>query len=216
MEAVWKIEVDDFPAFIVVDDKGNDFFDLVRREAAATRVQRRLNVTGSARHYPSRSRTIRPRRPAAGTTMGPVEALLEREHLLDEIAGLQRSVGTRGGCLVWLGGEAGVGKSTLVNAAAATSAGRILIGHCDALSTPRPLGPLLDMASNGADRVGPSAGERRDPSRALRRDARRARVPRPRRHRGRALGRRRHRRPAPVSRPTDHADPVGVDRHVPQ
>ncbi|MGA0065035.1 MAG: fumarate hydratase [Ilumatobacteraceae bacterium] len=29
MEAVWKIEVKDFPAFIVVDDKGNDFFDLV-------------------------------------------------------------------------------------------------------------------------------------------------------------------------------------------
>jgi fumarate hydratase class I len=27
MEAVWKIEVEDFPAFVVVDDKGNDFFD---------------------------------------------------------------------------------------------------------------------------------------------------------------------------------------------
>ena len=26
MEAVFKIEVVDFPAFIVVDDKGNDFF----------------------------------------------------------------------------------------------------------------------------------------------------------------------------------------------
>lgn len=26
MEAVWKIEIEDFPAFIVVDDKGNDFF----------------------------------------------------------------------------------------------------------------------------------------------------------------------------------------------
>src|SRR5699024_2707532 len=26
MEAVWKIDVDDFPAFIVVDDKGEDFF----------------------------------------------------------------------------------------------------------------------------------------------------------------------------------------------
>ena len=31
MEAVWKIEVEDFPAFIVVDDKGNDFFDLVNK-----------------------------------------------------------------------------------------------------------------------------------------------------------------------------------------
>jgi fumarate hydratase class I len=26
MEAVWRIEVVDFPAFIVIDDKGNDFF----------------------------------------------------------------------------------------------------------------------------------------------------------------------------------------------
>ncbi len=37
MEAVWKIEVRDFPAFIVVDDKGNDFF-------AATQ----MSVTSSA------------------------------------------------------------------------------------------------------------------------------------------------------------------------
>ncbi|MCY3607655.1 MAG: fumarate hydratase [Acidimicrobiaceae bacterium] len=29
MEAVWQIEVEDFPAFIVVDDKGNDFFSEV-------------------------------------------------------------------------------------------------------------------------------------------------------------------------------------------
>lgn len=26
MEAIWKIEVEDFPAFILVDDKGHDFF----------------------------------------------------------------------------------------------------------------------------------------------------------------------------------------------
>lgn len=31
MEAVWRIEVEDFPAFIIVDDKGNDFFDEVSR-----------------------------------------------------------------------------------------------------------------------------------------------------------------------------------------
>ncbi len=31
MEAVWKIEVEDFPAFIIVDDKGNDFFQTVSR-----------------------------------------------------------------------------------------------------------------------------------------------------------------------------------------
>ena len=31
MEAVWKIEVEDFPAFVVVDDKGNDFFQEVSK-----------------------------------------------------------------------------------------------------------------------------------------------------------------------------------------
>ncbi len=29
MEAIWRIRVEDFPAFIVVDDKGGDFFDEV-------------------------------------------------------------------------------------------------------------------------------------------------------------------------------------------
>ena len=39
MEAVWKIEVKDFPAFIVVDDKGNDFFEIVNTTANGTTVQ---------------------------------------------------------------------------------------------------------------------------------------------------------------------------------
>lgn len=32
MEAIWKIEVKDFPAFIIVDDKGNDFFAQIRAQ----------------------------------------------------------------------------------------------------------------------------------------------------------------------------------------
>jgi fumarate hydratase, class I len=38
MEAIWKIEVKDFPAFIVVDDKGNDFFELVNKPYKGTPV----------------------------------------------------------------------------------------------------------------------------------------------------------------------------------
>ena len=34
MEAVWKIEVTDFPAFILVDDKGNDFFQQIKPRTA--------------------------------------------------------------------------------------------------------------------------------------------------------------------------------------
>ncbi|HMT32004.1 MAG TPA: fumarate hydratase [Dermatophilaceae bacterium] len=36
MEAVWKIEVEDFPAFVVVDDKGNDFFASVTTPSVLT------------------------------------------------------------------------------------------------------------------------------------------------------------------------------------
>ena len=36
MEAVWRIEVEDFPAFVVVDDKGNDFFEEVVRSRPVT------------------------------------------------------------------------------------------------------------------------------------------------------------------------------------
>ncbi|MDO5092324.1 MAG: fumarate hydratase [Propionibacteriaceae bacterium] len=36
MEAIWRIEVEDFPAFIVVDDKGNDFFAEVAQPAILT------------------------------------------------------------------------------------------------------------------------------------------------------------------------------------
>jgi fumarate hydratase class I len=35
MEAIWKIEVEDFPAYILVDDKGNDFFKQIAEQAAA-------------------------------------------------------------------------------------------------------------------------------------------------------------------------------------
>ncbi|MBP7180666.1 MAG: Fumarate hydratase class I, aerobic [Bacteroidetes bacterium ADurb.BinA261] len=35
MEAIWKIEVEDFPAFILVDDKGNDFFKVVTQPNCA-------------------------------------------------------------------------------------------------------------------------------------------------------------------------------------
>ena len=38
MEAIWKIDVQNFPAFIVVDDKGNDFFDLVNKPFGGTPV----------------------------------------------------------------------------------------------------------------------------------------------------------------------------------
>ena len=74
----------------------------------------------------------------------PDVSLLEREQHLAELSGwLERAAAGRGS-LVLIGGEAGSGKSTLVREFAA---GRdALTGWCDPLVTPRPLGPLLDVA----------------------------------------------------------------------
>jgi fumarate hydratase class I len=47
MEAVWRIEVEDFPAFVVVDDKGNDFFAEVTKPMA-TSIPRRSGMPPQA------------------------------------------------------------------------------------------------------------------------------------------------------------------------
>jgi fumarate hydratase class I len=39
MEAIWKIEVEDFPAFILVDDKGNDFFRQIQSSQCSACVK---------------------------------------------------------------------------------------------------------------------------------------------------------------------------------
>jgi tartrate dehydratase beta subunit/fumarate hydratase class I family protein len=39
MEAIWRIEVEKFPAFIVIDDKGNDFYaDIASRRPELLRI----------------------------------------------------------------------------------------------------------------------------------------------------------------------------------
>ena len=59
------------------------------------------------------------------------------------------------GRLVLIGGEAGIGKSALVRAfCEGTRGDRVLRGACDALFTPRPLGPFVDIA----DEVGGELG----------------------------------------------------------
>lgn len=75
--------------------------------------------------------------------------IFERDrHLAELISLLRDSVATHGR-LVLLGGEAGVGKTTLVNLfrASVGKTAHVFIGSCDPLSTPRPLGPLLDVAA---------------------------------------------------------------------
>src|SRR5215217_2245167 len=74
--------------------------------------------------------------------------LLEREAYLGELGGLLREAAGGNGRVAFVGGEAGVGKSALVRAFGGEvgRTARVLTGACDPATTPRPLGPLADIA----------------------------------------------------------------------
>ena len=74
--------------------------------------------------------------------------ILEREDELEQLRRLLDDIDSSGGRVVLVRGEAGIGKSALVTAFAAESENRahVLIGGCDDLLIPQPLGPFWDMA----------------------------------------------------------------------
>jgi len=92
--------------------------------------------------------------------------LLERETALARLGQWRVEAASGSGRLVFLAGEAGVGKTALLRQIATATADPVLWGACDPLSLPRPLGPLLDIA--------PAVGGELE--RALRTDAKRDRV----------------------------------------
>ena len=74
--------------------------------------------------------------------------LLEREQPLDVLVERARHAVAGSGSVVLVAGEAGVGKTVLLRAVVERVQGKAqpLWGMCDSLSTPRPLGPLRDVA----------------------------------------------------------------------
>jgi DNA-binding winged helix-turn-helix (wHTH) protein len=77
----------------------------------------------------------------------PAEAspLLEREEALDVLHGAIADAGAGHGRVVLVAGEAGIGKTALVRTLAAGDV-RVVVGACDDLVTPRPLGAVHDLA----------------------------------------------------------------------
>jgi predicted ATPase len=75
--------------------------------------------------------------------------LIERHDALDALAATLARVRSGAGQVVLIGAEAGGGKSTVVERFldGLPTDVRVRRGWCDALSTPRPLGPFLDMGS---------------------------------------------------------------------
>jgi DNA-binding CsgD family transcriptional regulator/tetratricopeptide (TPR) repeat protein len=73
--------------------------------------------------------------------------LLEREQSLADLAVWLDAAVRAGGCITLVAGEAGIGKTTLLQEFAQRQGNpHVLWGACDALFTPRPLGPLHDIA----------------------------------------------------------------------
>ena len=110
-----------------------------------TETAARLLSAGASRSAP---------RPSRAGTIPPV-TLQERD---DDLAFLVERLGRardgRGGVVI-VTGESGAGKSTLLQAFADGDGrrGPVLWGACDPLTTPRPLGPLHDVADQLGDDV---------------------------------------------------------------
>ena len=73
--------------------------------------------------------------------------VLEREDALEQLDGLLGEAAWRRGRLVLVRGEAGIGKSTLVDEFTSGRSARTLWGFCDPLVPPRPLAPIFDIAA---------------------------------------------------------------------
>jgi DNA-binding CsgD family transcriptional regulator/tetratricopeptide (TPR) repeat protein len=93
--------------------------------------------------------------------------LLERETHLDQLGSALRDAAAGRGRVVVVAGQAGMGKTVLLDAFLRTrcSGARVLSAACDDLATPRPLGPLLDLSPDLSDELRDALAGDLDPGR---------------------------------------------------
>src|SRR5690242_15974236 len=91
------------------------------------------------------------------------DVLVERDPFLAPLLGWVPGAQTRSGRLVLLGGEAGVGKSSLIGLLATRVDAEVTVrrGFCDNVATPPPLGPVIDALPELADRIEETTGSTR-------------------------------------------------------
>ena len=95
--------------------------------------------------------------------------ILEREAELSVLADAVRAAAGRRGSVVLVMGEAGIGKSSLVEALRShlPAEGRLLVGYCDDLATPRTLGPFRDLAGSVGTEFSQAVADGSDRDRVL-------------------------------------------------
>lgn len=121
--------------------------------AGSSRIARRLAVViarkGRLPAFGRRATVDRgPDAPRAGWYVGAV-TLIERSALLARLNAHAAAAHSGSGSVVLVGGEAGVGKTSLLRAFVAGEGerSRVLWGACEPFVTPEPLGPFRDMAA---------------------------------------------------------------------
>ena len=137
--------------------------------------------------------------------------LVERHAELAALSDCLEETRTGTGTLVLVGGEAGAGKSALVSRFLGEVAVPVVAGFCDGVATPRPLGPVIEIAAQlEVDTSLPRDDLFAAVLAALRQRGRGGA------RRGRALGRRRDRGVPALPRPASGPGPGGADRDLPQ
>lgn len=93
--------------------------------------------------------------------------MLERDSAIEHLVGALENARMGAGRAVLVAGEAGIGKTALVERFVCdyARAERVLRGGGDTLSTPRPLGPLFDMASQLGTAVNDASRDHSQPFR---------------------------------------------------